>query len=64
MPNVLVKFRDGTEKVHKEDFRTGGSYTQTVTYESGVVIIVDVWGGQTIYPLDLVESVHVQSGRR
>lgn len=64
MSAVTIYFRDGTKKEMPEQSRAGGSYYQKVRYEPGAVIVEDVWGGTTAFPLDLVLRVETTSSER
>lgn len=57
MSDILIKFRDGTERAFKHEGRAGGSYTKRVTYEPGVIVVTDEWHKRTAFPLDLVAEV-------
>lgn len=57
MSSVTIRFRDGTERVFEHEGRAGGSYTKTVKYEDGVVIVKDEWDKRTAFPLDLVAEI-------
>ena len=57
MANILIRFRDGTEKEFKHKGRPGGSYTKSVSYEGGMVIVRDEYDRRTAYPMDTVAEV-------
>jgi hypothetical protein len=57
MASVTVKFKDGTKREFPHEGRAGGSYTKTVKYEGGVVIIQDEWYRRTAFPLEDVAEV-------
>lgn len=57
MASITVKFRDGTVREFPHQGRAGGSYTKTVKYEGGAVLITDEWYKVTAFPMDLVAEV-------
>jgi len=57
MASVKVKFRDGTVRDFRHRGRAGGSYTVTVRYEDGFVVVIDEWGRRTAFPGDIVAEV-------
>lgn len=60
MRRIIVKFRDGTERVFRHEGRAGGSYTKKLSYEPGFIVITDEWYNTISFPSDLVESVRVE----
>lgn len=65
MRNVLVKFKDGTERRFDHRGRAGGSYTVHVKYEGAFVIIEDEYGTRTAFPAaDVAEVVETEVGGR
>lgn len=54
---ITVTFRDGTKREFFERGRCGGSYTISVKYDNGFVVIKDEWGSTTAFPAELVSSV-------
>jgi hypothetical protein len=63
MANIKVYLRDGTIQEFKHEGRPGGSYTKTVKYEGGFVIITDEWRKRTCFPADLVLRVEDEPTR-
>ena len=58
MASITVKFKDGTVREFPHEGRAGGSYTKSVAYEGGAVIITDEWYKRTAFPLaDVVEVI-------
>jgi hypothetical protein len=58
MANITVKMKDGTVREFKHEGRAGGSYTKSVKYEGGFVIIEDEYYKRTAIPAaDIVEVV-------
>lgn len=55
--NVKITFRSGEMFEVKHEARPGGSYSVKVRYEIGFVIVTDVWGKETAFPTELVQSV-------
>ena len=63
MSDVVIKFKDGTERQFKHEGRAGGSYTKTVTYKGNYVIVEDEWYKQTAFPSDIIAEVVVTPER-
>lgn len=57
MADITITFRDGEKRKFEHQGRSGGSYTKSVRYEAGVVIVQDEWGKETAFPLDTVKEV-------
>jgi hypothetical protein len=57
MSYITLHMRDGSVKEFKHQGRHGGSYTKTLKYEPGFVVITDEWGLKTSVPADLIERV-------
>jgi hypothetical protein len=56
MSNVTIKMRDGTTRQFIERGRPGGSYSNSVSYETGFVVVTDEWGKRTAIPAaDILE---------
>lgn len=53
---VTVILTDGEQRVFDET-RCGGSYTNSVKYEIGYVVIADVWGKKVAFPNERVKEV-------
>jgi hypothetical protein len=65
MATVTIKFRDGKKDLTLEDRGApGGSYAQSVRYESGFVVVTDAYGGQRAFPTDLIAEMKIDSERR
>lgn len=54
---ITVKLKTGAVRQFPHEVRTGGSYSETVSYEGAFVIVKDVWGKQTAFPASDVEEV-------
>ena len=50
MSDIVVKMKDGTTREFRHTGRAGGSYTKTVKFEVGFVIIEDEWYNRTAIP--------------
>lgn len=50
MATYRLYMRDGTVKEFKDRGRPGGSYSQTLRYETDFVVITDCYGGETAFP--------------
>lgn len=57
MSNIKIIFRDGSKREFAQEVRTGGSYRNQVLYEGPMVIVRDVWGTETAFPVELVSEV-------
>lgn len=57
MANIIIKMRDGTVKEFKHVGRPGGSYTKSLRYEPGFVVITDEYHKQTAIPTELIAEV-------
>lgn len=57
MASIVVRFKDGTVREFPHEGRAGGSYTKTVKYEGGAVIVEDEWYKRTAFPLSDVAEV-------
>ena len=57
MASITVKFKDGTKREFTHEGRADGSYTKTVKYEGGAVIIQDEWYRRNAFPLADVAEV-------
>lgn len=64
MSSVTVKFKDGTSRKFQEQGRAGGSWSVSVTYAEGMVIVEDEWGTRTAFPMaDIAEVVEIPRAR-
>lgn len=57
MANITIKLRDGTVREFKHVGRPGGSYTKTISYEPGFVVVTDEYHTRTAIPTELVAEV-------
>lgn len=57
MSNILIKFKDGSEREFLHEGRPGGSYTKRVKHENGWIIITDEYSNRTSFPADEVKEV-------
>jgi hypothetical protein len=56
MPDITIKFKDGTERKFEDRGRPGGSWSNSVKYEGAFVIVKDCWGKTNAFPAaDVVE---------
>lgn len=60
---VIIHFRDGSRKDFPHEPRPGGSYTNKVRYEGGMVIVTNAWDREFAYPMDMVKSVETTPTR-
>lgn len=63
MADITIRFRDGTSRQYRHKGRPGGSYTKTIRYEPGFVVITDEYDQDTAIPSDLIAEVQVDNGR-
>ena len=59
--NIVIVFKDGTEKRFDHASRAGGSYTKRVEYKGGFVIVTDEWDATWSYPMIDVKEVRTES---
>jgi hypothetical protein len=57
MASIKIKMKDGTVKDFPHTPRPGGSYTKTIKYVPGFVVITDEYYRETAIPTDLIEEV-------
>jgi len=55
--NIKIHMKDGTVKDFPHEGRPGGSYTKTLRYVPGFVVITDEWYKETSIPTDLIAEV-------
>lgn len=63
MKNITIVMRDGRKVEHKHVGRPGGSYSKTVRYEVGFVVVVDEYGSEIAYPAQDILEVKVDNLR-
>ena len=63
MPDIEIRFRDGSLRQFKHQGRPGGSYTKTLTFDGEFVIVTDEWGVRTVFSAsDITEIVERPHG--
>ena len=55
--NIIVQMRDGTQRKFPHEGRAGGSYTKTLRYEPGFIVITDEYHRETAIPIDLIREI-------
>jgi hypothetical protein len=50
MASIDITMKDGTVKSFPHLGRAGGSYTKTLRYEVGFVVVTDEWNAETAIP--------------
>lgn len=55
--SVVVIMKNGERHDFPHEGRPGGSYTKSVAFESGWVIVTDEWGKRRAFPSDDVAEV-------
>jgi hypothetical protein len=63
MPSITVKMKDGTRREFPHKGRAGGSWTKTLRYEIGFVVITDEYGNETAIPSADIEEIITHSNR-
>ena len=63
MANITVTMKDGTVRKFLHEGRSGGSWTKSVRYEEGFVVITDEYGKETAIPTADVKEVTSESHR-
>lgn len=63
MASYTVIMRDGTRRDFPHSGRAGGSYTKSLRYETGFVVIVDEWGGEIAIPAEDVKEIRKEAER-
>lgn len=57
MSNITLKMKDGTTRHFPYEGRAGGSWTKTLRFEGGFVIITDEWQKQTAFPAEDIAEI-------
>jgi hypothetical protein len=60
MSDITIKFKDGTERKFPHEGRAGGSYSKSVSYEGGFVIVKDEWYNTFAFPTEVVAEVQTK----
>lgn len=55
--SITIIMRDGTKREFPHEGRCGGSYTKSIKYEPGFVLIRDEWDKTTAIPTELIHEV-------
>jgi hypothetical protein len=55
--SIVVKFKDGSKREFPHRGRAGGSYSKSVKFEGGFVIITDEWYERAAFPAGDVSEV-------
>lgn len=63
MISIKVHMKDGTVRDFPHTGRAGGSYSKSIRYETGFVVITDEWGNETAIPTADVEEVKTRNLR-
>jgi len=61
--SITITMRDGTKRDFPHEGRSGGSYTKSLRYEPGFVVVEDEWGKRTAFPTELVAEVETKPER-
>ncbi len=63
--NIKITMKDGSVRDFHHTGRAGGSYTKTLRYEEGFVVITDEWHTETAIPtVDIAEIKTEDHGSR
>lgn len=57
MASYTLIMKDGTEREFRHKERPGGSYTKSLRYEPGFVVITDEYYHDTAIPADLIAEI-------
>lgn len=63
MANITIKMKDGTVRDFPHERRPGGSYSKSVRYEPGFVVVTDEYYNETAIPAADVEEVRTKPVR-
>jgi len=63
MADIEIHMKNGPVESFPDRGRAGGSYSNTVRYDGGFVIVKDCWGKETAFPAVDVKKVVVDPGR-
>lgn len=55
--NIEILMKDGIKRDFHSESRPGGSYTKTISYEIGFVIITDEYGKTISIPSDQIQEI-------
>lgn len=61
--NITVKMKNGIIRQFKHEGRPGGSYTKSIRYEPGFVVIKDEWDNETIIPSEQIAEIKTEPSR-
>jgi hypothetical protein len=64
MPTIRIKMKAGDTRIFEDRGAPGGSYSQSIKYEPGFVVIESAYGDQKAIPSDLIEEISIDSYRR
>ena len=64
MASFTITMKDGTVREFPHQGRAGGSYTKSIRYEEGFVVIVDEWYGETSIPTADIKEIKKTPERR
>ena len=60
MSSITLKMKDGSVREFPHEGRVGGSYSKSISYEPGFVIITDEWHRKTSIPSnDIAEILEI-----
>lgn len=60
---ITFTFKDGTVKQFNPEQRPGGSYTNTLRYEPGFVVVKNVWDKEISFRTDDVAQIETEPDR-
>lgn len=63
MASITIKMKDGTDRSFPHEGRPGGSWTKTLRYEPGFVVITDEYGNETAIPTDDIAQINTRPVR-
>lgn len=63
MTSITIKMKDGRRREFPHAGRPGGSWTKTLRYEPGFVVITDEYGSETAIPTNDIEEIKTRPER-
>jgi hypothetical protein len=63
MSDITIIYINGDQEYLKDNGALGGSYSQSVRYEEGFVVITDAYGGERAIPNSRINEIQIHSER-
>lgn len=61
--NIKITMKDGVVRNFPHEGRPGGSYTKTIDYVPGFIVIKDEWGKEIVIPSDQIKEIETTPSR-